>query len=48
MIERYRRQVQLLMSVLPDIAAEDVFALKGGTAINMFYRAMPRLSVDID
>ncbi len=48
MIERYRRQVQLLMSVLPDIAAEHVFALKGGTAINMFYRAMPRLSVDID
>ncbi len=48
MIERYRRQVQLLMNVLQDIATEDVFALKGGTAINMFYRAMPRLSVDID
>jgi len=48
MIEHYRRQVQLLMSVLPYIAVEDVFALKGGTAINMFYRAMPRLSVDID
>jgi predicted nucleotidyltransferase component of viral defense system len=47
-IERYRRQVQLLMNVLQDIATEDVFALKGGTAINMFYRAMPRLSVDID
>jgi predicted nucleotidyltransferase component of viral defense system len=25
-----------------------VFALKGGTAINLFYRDMPRLSVDID
>ncbi|CDX43914.1 conserved hypothetical protein [Mesorhizobium sp. ORS 3359] len=24
------------------------FALKGGTAINLFYRDMPRLSVDID
>ena len=25
-----------------------MFALKGGTAINLFYRDMPRLSVDID
>lgn len=48
MIERYRRQVQLLMSVLPDVAKEETFALKGGTAINMFHRALPRLSVDID
>ena len=48
MIEHYRRQVQLLVSVLPYIAAEGAFALKGGTAINLFYRAMPRLSVDID
>ena len=36
------------MSVLPDIAQENVFALKGGTAINLFHRDMPRLSVDID
>jgi len=28
--------------------AEEVFALKGGTAINLFYRDLPRLSVDID
>ena len=48
MHERYIDQVRLLLSVLPDIAAEEVFALKGGTAINLFYRAMPRLSVDID
>ncbi|WP_241657571.1 nucleotidyl transferase AbiEii/AbiGii toxin family protein [Flavobacterium cerinum] len=27
---------------------EKCFALKGGTAINLFYRAFPRLSVDID
>ena len=27
---------------------EEVFALKGGTAINLFYRILPRLSVDID
>ncbi|MFQ5534353.1 MAG: nucleotidyl transferase AbiEii/AbiGii toxin family protein [Sphingomonadales bacterium] len=48
MNERYVEQVRLLLSVLPDIAPENVFALKGGTAINLFYRDMPRLSVDID
>ncbi len=44
----YARQVHLILSILPDIAREEVFALKGGTAINLFYRDMPRLSVDID
>lgn len=48
LLERYTRQVRLILSVLPEIAREDVFALKGGTAINLFYRDMPRLSVDID
>lgn len=48
MDEQYVDQVRLLLSVLPDIAGEDVFALEGGTAINLFYRDMPRLSVDID
>lgn len=48
MLDRYVDQVRLLLRVLPDIAAEDVFALKGGTAINLFYRDLPRLSVDID
>jgi predicted nucleotidyltransferase component of viral defense system len=33
---------------LPHVAAEDCFALKGGTAINLFWRDLPRLSVDID
>ena len=46
--ERYADQVRLLVRVLPIIAKESVFALKGGTAINLFYRDMPRLSVDID
>jgi predicted nucleotidyltransferase component of viral defense system len=46
--ERYRRQVELLISTLPYVAGETVFALKGGTAINLFIRNMPRLSVDID
>jgi predicted nucleotidyltransferase component of viral defense system len=44
----YQRQVALLIKVLPHVAAEDCFALKGGTAINLFVRDMPRLSVDID
>ncbi|HXV79756.1 MAG TPA: nucleotidyl transferase AbiEii/AbiGii toxin family protein [Candidatus Binatia bacterium] len=44
----YYPQAQLLVRVLPFIAAERVFALKGGTAINLFVRDMPRLSVDID
>lgn len=46
--EAYRRQVVLLMRLLPLVAAEKSFALKGGTAINLFVRDMPRLSVDID
>lgn len=44
----YYKQVQLLLEVLPYINEEECFALKGGTAINMFERDMPRLSVDID
>ncbi len=48
LLEHYARQVRLILSILPDIAREEVFALKGGTAINLFYRDMPRLSVDID
>jgi predicted nucleotidyltransferase component of viral defense system len=46
--EVYRRQVALLIHVLPYVAAEGCFALKGGTAINLFVRDLPRLSVDID
>ena len=37
MLDRYIGQARLLIDVLPDIAKEDVFALKGGTAINLFY-----------
>lgn len=44
----YRSQVELLLRVLPYVAKEKVFALKGGTAINLFVRELPRLSVDID
>lgn len=44
----YRRQVSLLIRIVPFVAEEGAFALKGGTAINLFVRNMPRLSVDID
>ncbi|MDR0723995.1 MAG: nucleotidyl transferase AbiEii/AbiGii toxin family protein [Endomicrobium sp.] len=46
--ELYKRQAELLISVLPHIKLEECFALKGGTAINFFVRDLPRLSVDID
>lgn len=46
--EKYRHQVALLIETIPFVAAEPDFALKGGTAINLFHRDMPRLSVDID
>jgi predicted nucleotidyltransferase component of viral defense system len=44
----YRAQVDLLLQILPYVSKEEIFALKGGTAINIFIREMPRLSVDID
>lgn len=44
----YHEQVELLLEVLPFIRRFDCFALKGGTAINLFVRDMPRLSIDID
>nr|WP_298410594.1 nucleotidyl transferase AbiEii/AbiGii toxin family protein [uncultured Halomonas sp.] len=46
--EVYEAQVALLVRVLPYVAEEGIFALTGGTAINLFYRDLPRLSVDID
>jgi hypothetical protein len=46
--ETYRGQLALLIWLLPQVAQEESFALKGGTAINLFIRDLPRLSVDID
>ena len=46
--EAYKAQVALLVRLFPCVASEEVFALKGGTAISLFYRDLPRLSVDID
>lgn len=47
-LDSYRQQVALLIRTIPFLANEKSFALKGGTAINLFVRDMPRLSVDID
>lgn len=46
--DQYQGQVRLLMRLIPIVARETCFALKGGTAINLFIRNLPRLSVDID
>ena len=45
---QYRAQVALLVRILPLLDSEPDFALKGGTAINLFWRDLPRLSVDLD
>ena len=45
---RYAERVKLLVEILPTLAEEKRFALKGGTAINLFEHDLPRLSVDID
>ena len=46
--DTYKKQVVLLLDILPSVAEEDNFALHGGTAINLFHLNMPRLSIDID
>ncbi|WP_409029028.1 nucleotidyl transferase AbiEii/AbiGii toxin family protein [Gracilimonas sediminicola] len=48
MRSEYEMQVRLLLDVLPSLNKAEMFALKGGTAINFFIQDFPRLSVDID
>jgi predicted nucleotidyltransferase component of viral defense system len=48
MNQRYLDSARLLIQIAPFVFAEGLFALKGGTAINLFIRDMPRLSVDLD
>jgi predicted nucleotidyltransferase component of viral defense system len=48
MNDDYVRAVQLLLQVAPAIFDTSVFAMKGGTALNLFLQDVPRLSVDID
>jgi hypothetical protein len=44
----YIRAVQLLLDAAPAVFETASFAMKGGTALNLFVQDMPRLSVDID
>ncbi len=46
--QAYVDTVRLLLRIVPDIFKNKIFAMKGGTAINLFVQDMPRLSVDID
>ncbi|ACL73944.1 MAG: nucleotidyl transferase AbiEii/AbiGii toxin family protein [Pseudomonadales bacterium] len=48
MDKTYADTVRLLLAIVPDVFANDIFAMKGGTAINLVVQDMPRLSVDID
>lgn len=48
MNETYVRTVRLLLDIAPAVFVNPVFAMKGGTALNLFLQDMPRLSVDID
>lgn len=48
MNQTYLNTARLLTRVAPLVFVDDTFALKGGTAINLFVRDMPRLSVDLD
>lgn len=48
MDSRHKETVTLLLDAVPFVFKQKCFAMKGGTAINLFCRDMPRLSVDID
>jgi hypothetical protein len=48
MDQAYINTVRLLLEVAPAIFTSEHFAIKGGTALNLFLQDMPRLSVDID
>ncbi len=48
MTPTYLATARLLTEIAPTVFESGIFALKGGTAINLFLRDMPRLSVDLD
>ena len=48
MKDRYRKQVALLIRIMPSVYKIKEFAVHGGTAINSFHRNLLRYSVDID
>lgn len=44
----YTQKAELLLRLVPIVMEEEVFAIHGGTAINLFLKDLPRYSVDID
>lgn len=48
MNEFYKKQVALLIRIIPAVHSIKDFTVHGGTAINLFHKDMPRYSVDID
>jgi predicted nucleotidyltransferase component of viral defense system len=48
MNQDYVDTVRLLLDIAPAVFKPQRFAMKGGTALNLFVQEMPRLSVDID
>ena len=48
MRDKYKKQVALLIRVMPSVYRIKEFAVHGGTAINLFHKNLPRYSVDID
>lgn len=48
MKDKYKKQVALLIRIMPSVYKVQEFAVHGGTAINLFHKNMARYSVDID
>lgn len=48
MNNEYANKVEILLRMIPIVTEEGVFAVHGGSAINLFVRNLPRYSVDID
>ena len=48
MNREYAEKVEVLLRLLPIVMEEKVFAVHGGSAINLFVRNLPRYSVDMD
>lgn len=44
----YAQKVELLLRLVPIVMEEGIFAIHGGSAINLFLKDLPRYSVDID
>lgn len=48
MSNEYAQKVEILLRMIPIVTEESVFAVHGGSAINLFVRNLPRYSVDLD